>query len=187
MTGSITQLLACSGDSPPPKDELLPLIYDDLRAMARRQLARERAALTLCTTALVHEAYLRLVDDTQVSARGRSYFFAAAANAMRRILVEQARARGRLKRGGGLVFAVFDDQELATDDFLAQLIDLEAALERLEGLSPRQVRIVECRVFGGLDLAQTAQALDISERTVKRDWAVARAWLYRTLGQADEC
>ena len=162
-------------------DRLLPLIYDELRSMAHRQLARERDGRTLHTTALVHEAYLRLVDDAQVTARGRAYFFGAAARAMRQVLVDYARRRTAQKRGGGLAPLNLDDQHLAVDAFAAELIDLDEALERLAALNPRHAQVAECRFFGGLSIDETAEALDVSPRTVHYDWTLARAWLYDAL------
>lgn len=181
---SAVSLLLRSGDSVGAKQRLnalLPLVYTELQALARRQLARERDRYSLCTTGLVHDAYLRLVGDTQVSSRGRAYFFAAAAQAMRRILVDHARGRSRQKHGGNVAFTLLDDKEIAIDDALAQVVELDDALQRLGSLSERQMHIVECRVFGGLEVEETAEALDISPRTVKRDWAVARAWLLREM------
>lgn len=162
-------------------DELLPLVYDELRRMAHRHLAREHRQRTLSTTGLVHEVYLKLVDQTQVSAKGRAYFFAAAARAMRQVLVDAARRRGRLKRGGGEVPLDLEDFQVAVDDFAADLRGLDEALERLATLFPRQARVVECRFFGGLSVEETAEALALAPRTVKRDWSLARAWLYREL------
>lgn len=162
-------------------DRLLPLVYDELHAMAHRHLARERRGHTLSTTALVHEAYLKLVDQTQVGRRGRTYFFGAAARAMRQILVDYARRRNRQKRGGGQAPVTLKEALVAVDDFAADLLDLDEALERLAVLSPRQARVVECRFFGGLNMEETAEVLGVSASTVKNDWAVARAWLYRRL------
>ena len=160
---------------------LLPLVYAELQKLAHRQLARERERYSLCTTGLVHDAYLQLVGDTQVSSRGRAYFFAAAAQAMRRIIVDHARSRSRQKHGGDVAFTLLDDKEIGINDALAQVIELDDALQRLGELSERQMHIVECRVFAGLEVEETAAALDISPRTVKRDWAVARAWLLREM------
>jgi RNA polymerase sigma-70 factor, ECF subfamily len=160
---------------------LLPLVYAELQVLARRQLGRERERYSLCTTGLVHDAYLKLVGDAQVSSRGRAYFFAAAAQAMRRIIVDHARSRSRQKHGGDVAFTLLDDKEIAIDDALAQVVELDDALQRLGELSERQMHIVECRVFGGLEVEETAAALDISPRTVKRDWAIARAWLLREM------
>lgn len=162
-------------------DDLVPLVYDELRAMAHRQLARERRGATLDTTALVHETYLRLVDQTRVPENSRAYFFGAAARAMRRVLVDAARRRNRLKRGAGARPRDLDGIQLAADSFAADLLDLEDALERLAALYPRQARVVECRFYGGLSVEETAAALDLAPRTVKRDWALARAWLFRVL------
>jgi RNA polymerase sigma factor (TIGR02999 family) len=162
-------------------DELLPLVYDELRRIAHRQLAREHRQRTLSTTGLVHEAYLKLVDQTRVTARDRAYFFAAAARAMRQVLVDAARRRGRVKRGSGDVPLDLEDFQVAADDFAAELRDLDEALERLAVLFPRQARVVECRFFGGLSVEETAEALTLAPRTVKRDWSLARAWLYREL------
>ena len=165
---------------------LVPMIYDELRAMAHRQLAREGLEQTLQTTELVHEAYLRLVDDRYVTRRGRAYFFAAASHAMRRVLVDRARRRSAYKRGGGYctTFAL-DETSVAVDAFAEELLDLDDALERLAALDPRQARVVECRYFGGLDVEETAVALGVSPRTVKSDWALARAWLYGELRDCD--
>lgn len=180
----VTHLLAAGGrDS---LDALLPLVYDELRGVARRHLAREWGARTLDTTGLVHEAYLRLIDEAAVPLGNRAYFFAAAAQAMRRVLVDAARRRQRVKRGGGVAPLSLDDERLAVDGFSAELLDLDGALARLAERFPRQARVVECRFFAGLDVEETAAALELAPRTVKRDWALARAWLYRELaGSAD--
>ncbi len=162
-------------------ERLVPLIYDQLREMARRQLAHERRDLTLQTTALVHEAYLKLVDDARVTRRGRAYFFAAAARAMRQVLVDHARRRRAVKRGAGAEAVTLDEEQLAVDEFAAEVLDLDRALEQLARLNPRHARVVECRFFAGLSVEETADALDVSARTVKADWALARAWLYETL------
>jgi RNA polymerase sigma-70 factor, ECF subfamily len=164
-------------------DDLLPLVYDELRRMARRHLAREWHKRTLSTTGLVHEAYLKLVDQAQPPVRSRTYFFAAAARAMRQVLVDAARRRGRLKRGGGQAALNLEGFEVAVDDFAARLTDLDEALDRLAELFPRQARVVECRFFGGLSVEETAEALELAPRTVKRDWSLARAWLYRDLSR----
>ena len=152
--------------------------------MARRQLARERTSASLQTTALVHEAYLRLVDDARVTAKGKAYFFAAASRAMRQVLVDQARRRGSRKRGGGQAPVSLSDA-LAGDDPLGELasdlMELDDALDALAELNPRHARVVECRFFAGMNVEETAQALEVSERTVKYDWTLARAWLYRRL------
>lgn len=177
----VTVLLtaACEGDSS-AAGELLPLVYDELRAMAARHLRAERSGHTLQPTALVHEAYLKLVDQSRVQWRGRAHFMAVAATAMRRILVNHAKARGRLKRGGppaGRERVALDD---AVDSFEHRAVDLEAldeALERLATMDAVQARIVELRFFGGLSVEETAETLGISTRTVHREWDLAKAWL----------
>jgi RNA polymerase sigma factor (TIGR02999 family) len=178
----VTAVLTSAGrDGRDVFNELLPLVYDELRRIARRHLVRERRQRTLSTTGLVHEAYLKMVDQAQVPLRSRSYFFAAAARAMRQVLVDAGRRRGRLKRGGGAEALDVGDLEVAGDDFSAGLRDLDEALDRLAAEFPRQARVVECRFFGGLSVEETADALALAARTVKRDWALARAWLYREL------
>ncbi len=183
---SITALL--SGDNVnsdvPALDQLIPHIYEELREMAHRQLAGEYGARTLQTTALIHEAYVRLVDDTQVSKKGRSYFFASAARAMRRVLVDQARKRKAGKRGGGQELLSIDDAEIAIDQFAGDLVDLDEALRDLASMNPRQAQVIECRFFGGLGVKETADALNVSERTVRNDWTLARAWLHNRLKTA---
>jgi len=177
----ITRILRdAEAGGPEPDERLWPLIYDDLRAMAHQQLRRERPGHTLVTTALVHEAYLRMVDSTQVARKGRAYFFAAAARAMRQILVDYARRKGRIKRTPGETPPPGPEQ-IGMEEFAADLLDLDRALASLGGVHPRPARVVECRFFGGLTVEETADALAISERTVKGDWALARAWLFREL------
>ncbi len=177
----ITDILrAAEADGQDPVERLWPLIYDDLRAMAHHQLRRERPGHTLVTTALVHEVYLRMVDSTQVARKGRAYFFAAAARAMRQILVDYARRRQRLKRTPGEEPPPGPEQ-IGLSEFAADLVDLDGALSGLTRQHPRPARVVECRFFGGLTVEETADALGISPRTVKGDWALARAWLFRAL------
>ena len=171
---------------PPRLDALLPLVYDELRGLAHRQLAGEQAGHTLDTTALVHEAYVLLVDDTRVTRKGRAYFFGAAARAMRQVLVDHARRHTAKKRGGAARPVSLDAANLAVDELADELLDLDRALEELAGRNPRHARVVECRYFGGLSVEETAEALDVSPRTVKYDWALARAWLHDALrGDAD--
>jgi RNA polymerase sigma-70 factor, ECF subfamily len=165
-------------------DRLVPLIYDELREIAHRQLARERRDLTLQTTALVHEAYLKLADGTKVTQRGRAYFFAAAARAMRQVLVDRARQRKAAKRGGGAEIVMLADGDASVDAYAAELLDLDDALERLRERSPPQVSVVEYRFFAGMSVEETAEVLGVSTRTVESDWAMARAWLYQALGGA---
>lgn len=157
---------------------LLPLVYDELRRMARGRLRLERGDFTLSTTELVHEAWLRLGDSAQVAGRGRAYFFAAAAQAMRRIVVDHARKRRRIKRGGGRVAVTLDDDLAVTDAGGVDLLELEEALQQLALVAARPAQVVECRFFGGLSADDTAQALGVTRRTVHRDWAFARAWLH---------
>jgi RNA polymerase sigma-70 factor, ECF subfamily len=162
-------------------DHLMPIVYDELRRVAHRQLRAERPGHTLNTTALVHEAYLRLVRVDQVQWQDRAHFVAVAARVMRRILVDYARARTRDKRGGHTVrvplVEALDVPVTASDE----LVTLDEALVRLEALNERQCRVVECRCFGGMSVAETAAALGTSPATVKRDWALSRAWLNREL------
>ncbi|MFL5618465.1 MAG: ECF-type sigma factor [Gemmatimonadaceae bacterium] len=162
-------------------DDLVPLIFDELRAMARRQLSHQQVRYTLQTTELVHEAYLRLVRDDGVTRRGRAYFYAAAARAMRQVLVDAARCRNAAKRGSGAVALSLDERTGELDAYADELLDLDAALQELERRNPRFARVVECRFFGGMSVENTAEALGVSPRTVKSDWAMARAWLYDAL------
>jgi RNA polymerase sigma factor (TIGR02999 family) len=163
------------------EEELWPGVYDELRGLARSQL---RQTDTLQPTALVHETFLRVFEDHRVTSRGRAYFFAAVAKAMRRILVDHARRRGRQKRGGDARPVTLHTGDVEIDALAVDILDLHRALETLEELEPRQARVVECRYFAGLGVEETAQALEISARSVKRDWAVARAWLHRELSGA---
>ena len=162
-------------------DDLVPLIYERLRAIAHRQLAGEQRHHTLQTTDLVHETYLRLVGDERVSERGRAYFYGAAARAMRQVLVDAARKRNAVKRGRGVSLVTLDEDASASTAFADELVELNDALEELEKHNPRQARVVECRYFGGLGVEETAEALGVSPRTVKSDWALAKAWLFDEL------
>lgn len=162
-------------------DQLVPLVYDTLRSLAHRALRHERPGHTLSTTALAHEAYLKLVGVEHIAWQDRSHFFAVAAQAMRRILVDYAVARKAKKRGGGAVPIDLDDIQLATDNQIEQVLVLNEALDRLESAAPHAVRVVECRVFTGMTIEETAAALDLSPATVKRHWSAARAWLNREL------
>lgn len=157
------------------------LLYDELRSLAHRQLAREGGGVSLHTTELVHEAYLRLADEEKLRGRGRAYFFGAAAQAMRRVLVDAARRRGAAKRGGDRARVTLGEGHLAVDAYAADLLDLDRALTLLESESPRLARVVELRFFGGLNVEETARSLEVSPRTVKGDWALARAWLHDAL------
>jgi RNA polymerase sigma-70 factor, ECF subfamily len=163
-------------------DQLVPLVYDELRAMAHRQLSRERGDHTLQTTALVHEAYLKLAGGSSTG-RGRAYFFAAAARAMRQVLVDRARRRNAVRRGSGAEQVTLGEQDAVVDAYAVELLELDDALMRLAQHSPRQVRVVEYRFFAGMSVAEAAEALGVSARTVESDWAMARAWLYQVLGR----
>ena len=165
-------------------DELAPLVYDELRWLAHQQMRKERGPRTLSTTALVHEAYLKLVNGPQLPAENRRYFYAAAAQAMRQILVSEARRRSAGKRGGGVADLTLDSEQLSVEEVSAELLALDQALDRLETVDDRLARVVEYRFFAGLSIDETAEMIEVSPRTVKRDWLLARAWLYREL-QAD--
>jgi len=162
-------------------DELLPLVYDQLRAAAQKQMAQERADHTLQATALVHEAYVRLVGSHDVPWENRAHFYIAAAEAMRRVLIEHARKRGRIKRGGGQRRVPLSGLELARDPDLEEILAVDTAIRRLEGQDGRMARIVRLRFFTGLDAKEIAAVLGLSDRTVRREWALARAWLHREL------
>jgi len=178
---TITQLLVeWSHGNQQALDRLTPLVYDELRQMARTYLRRERPDHTLQATALVHEAYLRLVDQHSVSWQNRAHFFGIASQMMRRILVNHALARAANKRGGGERIALNEAIDLSKKGEV-DLIALDEALQELERLDSQQTRIVELRFFGGLSIEETAEALGVSPATVKRDWSTARLWLRRQL------
>jgi len=167
-------------------EQLLPLVYDELRQLAAQRLARERPNHTLQATALVHEAYLRLVDDHARRWDSRGHFFAAAAEAMRRILVENARAKKRLKRGGGRVRADFGPDDLAGAEMPEDLLELDEALIRLRAADPQAAEVVQLRVFAGMSVKEIAQIVGVSSRTVDKVWAYARAWLLAALHDPDD-
>jgi RNA polymerase sigma factor (TIGR02999 family) len=177
------ELVARAGRGDRPSLEtLMPLVYDELRRLAAHYLRGERPGQTLQPTALVHEAYLRLLKDRPDRWQNRAHFCAIAAHSMRQILIERARARDALKRGGGQPRVTFDEALPAPADVPSfDLLALDAALERLAALDPDQARIVELRFFGGLTIEETAEAMGSSPATVKRHWALARAWLAREL------
>lgn len=162
-------------------DKLMPLVYDELRRLARYYIRRERAGQTLQTTALVNEAYLRLVDQRNVRWQNRAHFFAIAAQLMRRILVDKARKRYNAKRGGNLRKVSLDGVAVLSGERDADLIALDEALIDLEAMDSRKSKIVELRFFGGLNIEEAAEALSISPATVQREWSVAKAWLYREI------
>jgi RNA polymerase sigma factor (TIGR02999 family) len=186
--GDVTRILSAieHGDRL-AAEQLLPLVYDELRRLAAARLAVEPPGRTLDATGLVHEAYLRLVgDDGGPPWDGRGHFFAAAAEAMRRILIDRARDRKRLKRGGGRRREAMDLEGLVADDAPPDdLLDLDAALGRLAEVDPRGAELVKLRLFAGLTLDEAATALGVVRRTAERDWAFARAWLFRQLGPRD--
>ena len=158
--------------------KLIPLVYDELRRLAGAYMRRERPDHTLQATALVHEAYLKLVQQRDVDWRGRAHFFGIAAQLMRRILVDHARSHLRDKRGGGMSPVPIDDALVFVPEQASELLKLEESLERLAKNDGRQAKIVELRFFGGLTVEQTAAVLGISPKTVKRDWSMAKAWLH---------
>lgn len=180
---SVTQaLLDLSGGNREALERLLPLVYDHLRDIANRALRGERPDHTLNSTALVHEAWLRLVELDRITWRDRAHFFGACAQIMRRVLISHARSRGAEKRGGPEARQVpIEDVVLAAATRPADLLALDEALTRLAALSERQARVVECRFFAGMSVEDTAEVLGISPATVKREWTVARAWLNQEL------
>ena len=162
-------------------DELFPLVYAELRRIAAREMRREKPGRTLQTTALVHEAYLRLLKDASLSFENRAHFLGIAARAMREILIEHARARSARKRGGGAVRLTVDDLVAPAPSPSIDVLALDEALQRLARLDERHARVVELRYFGGLSVEETASALGVSPATVKRAWTLARAWLFREM------
>ena len=164
--------------------ELLPVVYQELRRLARNQMRRERPGDTLQTTALVNEAYLRLVNYERVRPRDRSHFLAIAAQAMRRILVERARSRRADKHGSGAQKVSLDEMADASDERAAELVALDDALQAFAAIDPRKARLVELRYFGGLTIEETAEVLGVSTPTVERDWRTARIWLHREISKA---
>jgi RNA polymerase sigma factor (TIGR02999 family) len=189
MDPNVTRILNAveEGDTR-ASEELLPLVYDELRRLADMRLASEKHGQTLQATALVHEAYLRLLGpDDRVEQRwdGRGHFFAAAANAMRRILIDRARSKKAIKRGGGLARLTLDPEAMALDDVPAEVVDLDVALQKLALESPQKAELVHLRFFAGLTLAQAASILGISTATADRHWAYARAWLFRELSGSE--
>ncbi len=178
----ITQILeAVSAGDGQAAERLLPLVYDELRHLAAARMARESPGQTLQATALVHEAWLRLVGPGPVQWNGRGHFFGAAAEAMRRILLERARRKGRLRHGGHLHRVELDHVTLATQDSDDVILAVHEALEKLAAESPQKAEIVKLRYFGGLEHAEIAEVLGVSEPTVRRHWAYARSWLYAEL------
>jgi RNA polymerase sigma factor (TIGR02999 family) len=180
----VTRLLSALREGDPDAlGALVPLVYAELRRIARIQL-RAASGATLNTTAVVHEAYLKLGGAQGLDFADRGHFFAVAATAMRQVLLDHARRHLADKRGGGAAHTLLDDLEIPVEDRAAELVELDQALTRLEELDERTARVVELRFYAGLSVEETAQALDVSAPTVKRDWRRARAFLYRELGEA---
>jgi RNA polymerase sigma-70 factor, ECF subfamily len=184
IPGHITLLLTeLRAENREAESRLVPLVYDELRRMARRHMRGERADHTLQPTALVHEAYLRLVDQREVRWRNRAHFFGVAAQLMRRILVDYARANKAEKRGGDVAKVPLEEALVFTEKGGPALLALDEALSRLHEFDPRQGRIVELRFFAGLTEEEIAAVLGVSARTIKRDWNIARAWLYKEINK----
>ncbi len=183
----VTQLLVNwnNGDQA-ALNQLLPLVNDELRRLARNYLRRESPGHTLQPTALVNEAYLRLIDQRQVQWQNRAHFFGIAAQLMRRILVDHARRHAYAKRGGGAIQVSFDEGMAVTEAKAAELLAVHEALEKLNAMDARKGRIVELRFFGGLNLDETAEVLGISSPTVQREWRAAKAWLHRILTEGND-
>jgi RNA polymerase sigma factor (TIGR02999 family) len=180
----ITQLLLAWGKGDQNAfDALVPLVYDELRKLARNYMRGQPAGHTLQTTALVNEAYLRLIDSSRVNWQNRTHFFAVSAQLMRRVLVDFARAKASQKRGGERIQITLDEKIEAASGENTDLVALDEALQELAKLNARQSQIVELRYFGGLSEEEIAETLKISTRTVRRDWSIARAWLYRKLSE----
>jgi RNA polymerase sigma-70 factor, ECF subfamily len=183
-THNVTQLLQdLSAGNRDAVDELLPLIYDELKRLAAGYLRRERSGHTLQPTALVNEAYLKMIDITRVSWQNKAHFMGVAANQMRRILVDHARHHNALKRGGELHIVTLNDEIDASDEQSAELIALDDALTELAKMDPVKAKIVELKYFGGLTSEEVAEVLDVSVMTVKRHWKMAKAWLYGELSR----
>ena len=183
--GQVKQLLRAmrTGDER-AAEELLPLVYQELHRLARSYMRRERAEHTLQPTALINEAYLRLAQG-DIDWQNREHFIGVAANVMRRVLVDHARARNAAMRGGGLVRVELEDNVAVSEERSDEVLLLDDALTRLEALNPRQARVVELRYFGGLSVEQVASILGVAPRSVKRDWALARIWLFKEIKKTD--
>jgi len=185
--GGVTELLSRwnEGDLA-ARDALIPLVYDELRRVAKKNLAGQRSDHTLQATALVHEAYLRLVNRKGANWQGRTHFFALAAQMMRQILVDHARMHSAAKRGGGAVTLLLEDDMAGEAGINLDLIGLDKAMKRLASLDARQSQIVELRFFGGLSIEEAARVVDISPATAKREWATARVWLHHAMETSGE-
>jgi len=179
-TDNVTRLLLdwSNGDKS-ALEKLIPLVYDELRRMARQYMRRERPGHTLESTALVNEAYIKLIDCSRVGWQNRAHFFAVAAQLMRRILIDHARSRNYAKRGGGVRKVSLDEAAILSEERASELIAIDNALTNLAAIDPRKSQIVELRFFGGLNLEETAEVLGVSSPTVQREWRKAKAWLYQ--------
>ena len=178
----VTELLVdCTNGDHEALDKLIPLVYEELHRLASHYLRRERSNHTLQTTALVHEAYLRLVDQKNCNWQNRAQFFGVAAQMMRRILVDYARSHRASKRGGSYHRISLSEGAILSEDRDTDLTELDEVLERLATIDPQQSRVVELRIFGGLTVEETAEVMGISSRTVKREWSMARAWLHQQI------
>lgn len=183
----VTQLLQawCSGDQA-ALEKLMPLVYDELHRLAHHYMLHERIGHTLQTTALVNEAYLKLIDAANVGWQNRAHFFAISANLMRRILVDFARTRGYRKRGGNIRKVELNEALVPSPERSVDFVALDSALSSLAAFDPRQAKLVELRFFGGLSVEEAAEVLGVSPRTVKREWAVAKFWLLREMRHGEE-
>lgn len=185
-TQQVSQLLMAWREGDPEAfDRLMPMVYDELRRLAHRYMRRVPEGQTLQTTALVHEAYMRLAGQGDVDWQNRSHFFAVCSQVMRSLLVDRARSRYAIKRGGGLRQVELNDAAAQTSQD-EKLLALDEALERLAAIDPRKTKIVEMRYFGGMSVEETAQVLELSQITIKREWSKARAWLYREMQQSEQ-
>jgi RNA polymerase sigma factor (TIGR02999 family) len=185
MTQSTEDVSPTRSDQPQKAEQLLPLVYEELRRLAGAKMANESATQTLQPTALVHEAWLRLTGSGSGQWQNRGHFFAAAAEAMRRILIERARRRGRLKHGGGQTKVDVTEIEVSSETPDDRLLSLNEALERLESKDPAKAQVVLLKFFGGLTNAEAAETLGITERSVERQWAFAKVWLLRAMRPSD--
>lgn len=185
--GQLTRLLAsCSAGDEEAFDRLIPLVYADLRGIAHRRLRSERAGHTLDTTAVVHEAYLQLVNQVTATWRDRAHFFAVASRVIRHVLIDYARRRDAQKRGGGRLQVPLREGMTGEEPRTVDLLAMDEALSELAEHDERMARVVECRFFGGMSMAETAAAVGVSQRTAERDWTRARAHLYRTLSESTD-
>ena len=186
-SAGVTELLVAYRDGDREAfDKLVPMLYDDLRQIARRQLRRGRRGATLDTTMLVHEVYLKMADQQRLDARDRGHFLAISAHAMRQVIADYARRRTAAKRGGAVDPVPLDEAPPLADKEARWLLDVDRALERLGRRDPRLAQVVECRFFAGFSEEETAEALGVSLRTVQRDWARARGWLREELGGTEK-